>query len=112
MDEKVIDQLDCMIFPVFSLITWLFGMIIIDIPSVLEASQVVLEIEQETLLLVIVYCIPGPLGTSIDHFILLMNELQTKHRILIVGDFNLDQILRENFPKVDPLIQNFNLSQP
>ena len=78
MDEKAIDQLDCMIFLVFSLTTWLSGMIIIDIPSVLELLPVVLKTEQETLLLVIVYCIPGPLSTSVDHFILLMNEVQTK----------------------------------
>ena len=34
-----------------------------------------------------------------------------KDRILIVGDFNLDQMLPENIAKIDPLIQNFNLSQ-
>ena len=56
-------------------------MIIIDIPSVLEVLPVILEIEQQTLLLVIVYCIPGPLGTFIDDFILLINELPTQHRI-------------------------------
>ena len=33
---------------------------------------------------------------------LLMNELPTQHKILIVGNFNLDQMLPENF----------NLSQP
>ena len=54
---------------------------------------------------------PGPLGTFIGDFILLINELATEHRFLIVGDFNLDQMLPENFAKVDHLIQNFNLSQ-
>ena len=29
----------------------------------------------------------------------------------MVGDFNLDQMWPENVAKVDPLIQNFNLSQ-
>ena len=67
----------------FSLTTWLFRMIIIDIPRVLEVFPVVLELEQETLLLVIVYCIPGPLGTFINNVILLINELPTQHRILI-----------------------------
>ena len=61
----------------FSLTTWLFGMIIIDIPSVLEALPVVVEIEKETLLLVIVYCIPGPFVTFVDDFILLISELPT-----------------------------------
>ena len=31
--------------------------------------------------------------------------------MLTVGDFNLDQMLFEHVVKVDPLIQNFNLSQ-
>ena len=47
------------------------------------------------------YRILDPLGNFIDDFILLINKLPTKHWILIVGDFNLDQIL----------IHNFNLSQ-
>ena len=31
--------------------------------------------------------------------------------MLIVGDFNLEQMLLEHVAKVNPLIQNFNLSQ-
>ena len=58
------------------------------------------------------YRMPGPLGSFIDDFIFLINELPTQHRMLIVGDFNLDQMLPEHVAKVDPLIQNFNLSQP
>ena len=54
---------------------------------------------------------PGPLGSFIYDFILLINELPTQHKMLIVGDFNLDQMLHENIAKVDPLIQNFNLPQ-
>ena len=57
------------------------------------------------------YRIPVPLGTFIDDIILLISELPTQQRIWIVGDFNLDQILSQNVAKVDPLIQNFNLSQ-
>ena len=56
------------------------------------------------------YLIPGPPGTLIDYFILLINELPTQHRILIFGDFNLDQILPDTGAKVGPLIKNFNLS--
>ena len=54
---------------------------------------------------------PGPLGSFIDHFILLINELSIQHRMLIVGDFNFDQMLLEHVAKVNPLIQKFNLSQ-
>ena len=90
----------------FSLTTWLFGMIIIDIPSVLEVLAVVLEIEKDIKILM-----PGPLGAFMDTFVLLANELPTQHYILIVGDFVLDQICFENISKFDPLIQNFSLSQ-
>ena len=79
-------------------------MILIDIPSVSVVLLVVLEMEKETLLLVIVYCISGPLGTFIDDFVLLINELPIQHKILIVDDFNLDQMFPENVTKVDPLI--------
>ena len=92
----------------FSWTTWRFGMIIIDNPRALELFPVVLEIEKETLLLVIVYHMPCPLGTATDEFILLINKLPTQDRISIVGDFNFDQMLPENVIRVDILIQNFN----
>ena len=47
----------------------------------------------------------------IDDSILFINELATQRSIVIVSDFNLDQILSENVAKADPLIQNFNLFQ-
>ena len=82
---------------------------VIDIPSVSEVLPIVLETEKETL---VIKChILGPLGSFIDDVILLINELPTQHRMLIVGDFNLDQMLPEHVAKVDPLIQSFNLSQ-
>ena len=86
--------------------TWLFGIIKIDIPSVLE---VVLEIEKKSLLLVIVCLVPGPPGTLIEDYILLISELQTHLRSLIVGDFNLDQMLSKNVANVDPLSEIFNM---
>ena len=81
----------------------------IETPSVLEVLPIVLEIEKETILVVIVHHKPGPHGYFIDNFISLINELSTQHRMLIADDFNLDQILLEHVPKVDPLIQNFLL---
>ena len=84
---------------------------VIEIASVLEVLPIVLEIEKETILLIIVYRMPGPLGSFKDDFILLINELPTQHRMLIVGDFNLDQTLPEHVAKFDPLIQSFNLYQ-
>ena len=54
---------------------------------------------------------PGPVGSFIDELLLLMNELPIQHRVLIVGDFNLDQMLPENVANIAPLIQSFDLSQ-
>ena len=84
---------------------------VIEIPSVLEVLPIVLVIEKETNLFVIVYPMPGPLDSFIDDFISLIHELPTQHRMLVVGDFNLDQMLPEHVAKVDPLIQNLKLSQ-
>ena len=40
-----------------------------------------------------------------------MNELPIQHRILIVGDFNLDEMLPKNVANIAPLIQSFDMSQ-
>ena len=66
---------------------------VIEIPSVMEVLSIVLEIERETILLVIVYHMPGPLGSFIEDFTSLISALPTQHRIVIVGDINLDQVL-------------------
>ena len=84
---------------------------VIYIINILKVLPIVLEIEKETLLLEIVYRAPKLLRTVIDDVILLINELQTHYRILIVCDFNLDQMLLEKVAKVDFLFQNFNLLQ-
>ena len=57
------------------------------------------------------YRASGPVGSFIDEFILLMNELPIQHRILIVCDFTFDQMLPENIANIAPLIQSFDLSQ-
>ena len=68
-------------------------MIVIDIPSNLEALSVALEIEKESLLLIIVYHMVY-LGLLVPSLMtLLISELPTQHRILIIGGFNLDQML-------------------
>ena len=61
--------------------------------------------------MVIVHRMLGLLSIFIDDFLLLINELPPQRRVLIVGDLNLYQMLPENVPKVNHLIQNFNLSQ-
>ena len=44
---------------------------------------------------------PVPLVSFIDDFILLISEVPTKHMILIVGNFNLDQLLPEHVAKLN-----------
>ena len=70
-----------------------------------------MEIEKETLFSVIVYLMPGSLGSFIDNIISLINELPTQHRNLIVVYFNVDQMFPENVAKVDRLMRNFTLYQ-
>ena len=72
----------------------------------------VLKTEKKTLLLGIVYRMPGSLCNFIDEFILLIKERPAHQRTLIVFDFNLYQMMPENVAKVHPFIQIFNLSQP
>ena len=52
---------------------------VIDIPNFLEVLPIVLEIEKETFLVIIVYRMPGPLGSFLDGFIFLINEMPTQH---------------------------------
>ena len=63
---------------------------VIEIPSVLKILPIVLEIEKETFFIGNSVGMSGPLVSFIDDFILLINELPTQHRMLIVGDFNLN----------------------
>ena len=84
----------------FSLTTSLFGVIIIDIPRVLEIFPVVLEIEKEALLLGWVYQIPGPLGTFINGFILLINEMTAQHKIWLLVSLILIRCCLRVLPKL------------
>ena len=68
-----------------------------------------MEIEKETLLSIIVCLMPGSLGSFIDNFISLINELATQYRNLIVVYFNVDRMFPENVAKVGRLIRNFTL---
>ena len=73
---------------------------VIDIPSGIEVLPIILDIGKETSLLVKVYCALSSVGSFIDDFILLLIELPTQHKILIVGDFNVDQVLPGNVVKM------------
>ena len=70
-----------------------------------------IEIENECVLLVLVYQPLGAVGSFINNLIVELTQLPTAYRTLIVGDFNLDQMLCENIEKINPLIAQFNLHQ-
>ena len=55
------------------------------------------------------YRMPCPLCFFLSGFILLINELPIQHRILIIGDFNLGQMLPEYIVKVDPVNMSHNI---
>ena len=79
--------------------------------NTLEILPVVIEIENEHVLLVLVYRPPGAVGSFIDNLIEEITQLPTTYRTLIIGDFNLDQMLSENIEKINPLFAHFNLHQ-
>ena len=73
---------------------------------------VLVEIENECVLVVVVYRAPDPLGTFITDFITQLKILPIRqHRTLVVGDFNLDQMLPENKEKFNPIITEFKFHQ-
>ena len=71
--------------------------------------NIIEAIDIRSVLDVIVYNIRGPASNSVDGIILLINELTTWRRILIVVYFNPGKMLPENITIVGPLIQIFNL---
>jgi len=80
--------------------------------DVLQLLPVVIKIEDEQILLVLVYRHPGPMHTFIQSLIHQLSILPTdKYRVMIVGDFNMDQMLSENVEKLQPLLTRFNLHQ-
>ena len=82
--------------------------------SSLEILPVAMEIENECVLLVLVYRMPGPVGNFVNDLIEELTQLSTYtaySRTLVVGDFNMDQLLKVNEEKFNPLIEGFRLIQ-
>ena len=77
----------------------------------LEILPVLMDIENETILVLLLYRPPGSVGTFITDLMSQVSELPTQYRILILGDFNLDQMLPENVKKINPIISQFHLHQ-
>ena len=83
----------------------------------LEVLPVLLKVDHETIFLVVVYRPPGPIRNFANTFmevldsLIIENQIQEKCRLLIVGDFNLDQMLPEHVTLFEPLCSRFNLFQ-
>ena len=74
-----------------------------------------LDVNGLRILLVLLYRAPGPAGTFVDDLIVLietiLNDIHPVDRILLIGDFNLDQMLDENIHTTNPLLQRFHFHQ-
>ena len=68
-----------------------------------------MDIQNEKVLVVLLYRPPGSLGTFITDLMSEISELPTQHRILIMGDFNLDQMLTQNVEKINRIMSQFDL---
>lgn len=81
----------------------------------LEILPVLLEINQKIIFLVLVYRRPGPIGNFannlmevLDHFVA---ELHGEYRMIIIGDFNWDQMLPQHVSLFVPFSSHFSLHQ-
>ena len=78
----------------------------------LQLLPILIKVEDEHILLILVYRPPGPIDTFIQELIDELGRLPTvEYRTLIVGDFNLDQMLDENVETLEALITRFNFHQ-
>ena len=81
----------------------------------LQLLPVLMKIENELILLVLVYRPPRPIGTFVYELIQEISTLPLaeyrEYRTLIVGDFNLDQMLEENVRMFEQLLTHFNCQQ-
>ena len=85
-----------------------------QIPGVLEVLVSLIEVKAERILIVIVYRAPTTptISTFINGLIGIVTEnLHDGDRLVILGDFNMDQMLPENVEKCRPLMELFHLYQ-
>ena len=82
--------------------------------STIELLPLLMDFDSEIILIILVY---RPPGGQRDVFLyqllqeLSMIEETRHHRMILCGDFNLDQLLQENVNAFQRLLQEFNLHQ-
>ena len=72
--------------------------------------SVLMEIGDKRVFVIVVYCVAGLLDNFIEGLIENMN-VTWNMRIVVVGDFNLGQMLEVYFEKINQLKSEFNLNQ-
>ena len=86
----------------------------IHAPTTLEVLTLLLNIQGDIVLFLLLYRPPGPIHGFIDNLMEYLEDIILSNnvgRVLILGDFNLDQMLEENINRVHPLIHRFGLHQ-
>ena len=79
----------------------------------LQLLPVLLRIENELVLIVLLYRPPGPIGTFVENLLQSIDQftseifVQGNYRVIIVGDFNWDQMLPEHVRTFEPIITHF-----
>ena len=81
-----------------------------DVVSQLEMLPVLLEVDKEQVLLILVYR-TGPVRNFVAEFAEELLLLPTNKRTIILGDFNMDQMLSNNVELLQPLVTQFHLHQ-
>ena len=81
-------------------------------PTNLEVMAIRIKIVEEVVLLCLVYCPPGQQNNNfVTELISLLSDIWYGERVIIAGDFNLDQLLPENTDVLLPLLAQFKLKQ-
>ena len=80
--------------------------------GLLQVLPVAMKIEDELVLLVLVYRPPGARGTFVYELTQLLTMLDIhRYRTIVLGDFNLDQMLPENIEAFGGFCTQFNFNQ-
>ena len=82
----------------------------LDLICPMEMLPVILEVRQEKILLVVIYR-TGTLRNFVNDILENLNTFPKTQRMVIVGDFNLDQMLDTNVQYIQPLLTEFKLTQ-
>ena len=76
----------------------------------IKLLPVLFEVDNEFLLIVLLY-LTRPRGTFIDTLDEELTLLPSKYRTVVLGDFNLSQVIEENINILQPILTEFNLRQ-